>query len=98
MIYDIFYISDGLINNEKWNTFKSRFPLARKLENVTSYADIRSKAFTKFFWVVWDDLEIVDDFKYEILNCLDSPNQSILQYVDVAIKFINEAIQNNSED
>jgi hypothetical protein len=65
MIYDIFYISDGLINNEKWNTFKSRFPLARKLENVTSYADIRSKAFTKFFWVVWDDLEIVDDFKFE---------------------------------
>lgn len=65
MIYDIFYISDGSIDNEKWNTFRSRFPLARKLENVTSYAAVKSKAFTKFFWVVWDDLEIADDFKFE---------------------------------
>jgi hypothetical protein len=65
MIYDIFYISDSGIDNEKWNAFHSRFPLARKLENVTSYANVKSKAFTKFFWVVWDDLEIVDDFKFE---------------------------------
>ena len=65
MIYDIFYISDGPIDNEKWNTFRTRFPLARKLENITSYTSVKSKAFTKFFWVVWDDLEITDDFKFE---------------------------------
>lgn len=65
MIYDIFYISDGTIDIDKWNVFHSRFPVARKLENVKSYSDIKSKAFTKFFWVVWEDLEIVDDFKFE---------------------------------
>jgi hypothetical protein len=56
MIYDIFYISDGSIDIEKWNNFKNRFPLARKIENVNSYNDIKSKSFTKFFWIVWDDL------------------------------------------
>ena len=65
MIYDIFYISDGSIDIEKWNNFKNRFPLARKIENVNSYNDIKSKSFTKFFWIVWDDLEITDDFKFE---------------------------------
>ena len=65
MIYDIFYISDGSIDVEKWEIFHKKFPLARKLENVNSYNDIKSKSFTKFFWVVWDDLEIVDDFKFE---------------------------------
>lgn len=65
MIYDLFYVSDGKIDNEKWNKFRDRFPLARKLENVNSFSIIKSKAFTKFFWVVWDDLEIVDNFKFE---------------------------------
>ena len=65
MIYDIFFISDGLIETDKWNAFQERFPTARKLENVKTYSDIKAKAFTKFFWVVWDDLEIVEDCKFD---------------------------------
>ena len=65
MIYDIFYISDNTIDNNKWDVFRGRFPLARKIENVKSYSDIKSKAFTRFFWVIWEDLEIVEDFKFD---------------------------------
>ena len=39
-----------------------------------------------------------DDFKYEILNCLDSPNQNVLQYVDQANQFLNEAFSHNVAD
>ena len=38
-----------------------------------------------------------DDFKYEILDLLDSPNQNILSYVDQANKFINDAFSANVE-
>jgi len=61
MLYDLFYISQGKIDENEWKKFHSRFPLARKIENVKSLNDIKSKSFTKFFWVIWDDLEIIDD-------------------------------------
>lgn len=38
-----------------------------------------------------------DDFKYEILDCLDSPNQNVLSYVDQANKFLNDAFSANVE-
>ena len=34
---------------------------------------------------------------YEQLPCLDSPNQNMLQYIDRANKFINEALKDNIE-
>ncbi len=64
-MYDIFYISDHSIDESKWKQFQSRFSTATKLENVKSFNQIKSKSFTKFFWVVWDDLEIVEDFKFD---------------------------------
>ena len=39
-----------------------------------------------------------EDFKYEILNCLDSPNQSILQHVEKSNAFINSALKDNVPD
>jgi len=65
MIYDIFYVSKGNIANEDWQQFSKRFPLAQKIENVKVFTDIKSRAFTKMFWVVWDDLVITDDFKFD---------------------------------
>jgi hypothetical protein len=65
MIYDIFYISEKLVNENHWKLFSKRFPSARKLENVKSFNDIKSKSFTKFFWVVWDDLEVSEDFLFD---------------------------------
>lgn len=65
MIYDIFYISENSVNEERWKSFSKKFPSSRKLENVKSFNDIKTKSFTKFFWTVWDDLEISEDFKFD---------------------------------
>lgn len=65
MIYDIFYISNTSINIDAWNLFSKRFPTARKIENVKSFNDVKLKSFTKFFWIVWDDLIVADDFIFD---------------------------------
>jgi len=65
MIYDIFYISKESISDIEWKQFRSRFPSAQKIENVTSIDDVKKKTFTKFFWLVWDDVVIVDDFNFD---------------------------------
>jgi hypothetical protein len=65
MIYDLFYVSKTLIANEDWQQFSKRFPLAQKIENVKTFQDIKSRAFTKMFWVVWNDLVIEDDFNFD---------------------------------
>jgi hypothetical protein len=39
--------------------------LAQKIENVKTFADIKSRAFTKMFWVVWNDVVVDDDFNFE---------------------------------
>jgi hypothetical protein len=60
-MYDIFYVSRTKGSDEDWKKFKSKYPIAQRLCNIESYEDIRSRAFTKMFWVIWDDLEIGDD-------------------------------------
>jgi hypothetical protein len=64
MIYDLFYVSRSKVDNERWQTFKSRFPAAQCIEHVKTYTEIKQKAFTKMFWVVWDDLIVTDDFDF----------------------------------
>lgn len=65
MIYDLFYVSKDSIADEDWNIFKQRFPTAQKIENAVSFEDIKKRAFTKLFWVVWDDLVVHDDFIFD---------------------------------
>lgn len=65
MVYDIFYVSKNNIDEQDWKQFRSRFPSAQKIENVQSFNDIKKKAFTKLFWVVWNDLNVVDTFKFD---------------------------------
>lgn len=64
-MYDLFYVSRTNIQDDDWNFFRERFPLAQKIENIRSFDDVKQKAFTKLFWVVWNDLEIADDFKFD---------------------------------
>jgi hypothetical protein len=64
MVYDIFYVSKNIISEYDWKQFRLRFPSAQKIDNVKSFGDIKKKAFTKLFWVVWDDLEIVENFNF----------------------------------
>ena len=67
MIYDIFYVSKNTVNDTKWLSFNKRFPLSQKIENIKCFSDISNKAFTKLFWVVWDDLIISNDFNFNYI-------------------------------
>jgi len=61
-MYDIFYVSASQGNDTDWITIKAKYPLAQRLSNITSYTDISSKAFTKMFWVIWDDIDLQENF------------------------------------
>lgn len=61
-MYDIFFISDGITSDTNFSNIKERFPLIRK---VHSFSEAQQKAFTKFFWVVWQDLLISDTFNFD---------------------------------
>lgn len=65
MIYDLFYISKTTVNLSSWKKFQDRFPTAKLIENVVEFSQIKHKALTKFFWIVWDDLEIVENFNFD---------------------------------
>lgn len=69
-MYDIFFISTSKIKEDDWSRFKNRFPRSQKIDFVTSFEQIKSKAFTKFFWVVWSDLNVDPnfDFSYKVLD------------------------------
>ncbi len=64
-MYDILYASRDKILDHDWNNFKSKFSRAIRCENVENFDDLKSRSFTKFFWIVWDDLEIENDFKFD---------------------------------
>ena len=57
-MYDIFYVSKDNGNDNDWARIKSEYPLAHRLSNIKSFEDIKSKSFTKMFWVIWDDVEL----------------------------------------
>ena len=61
-MYDIFFVSDGNVNEIAWSNFKARFPHAQKIENCESYETLNKKSLTKNFWVVWDNLYLTQDF------------------------------------
>jgi hypothetical protein len=65
MIYDLFYISDKQVDKSSWEKFKEKFPTAKLLENVTEFEQIKNKSFTKFFWVVWDDIVVDPTFLFD---------------------------------
>ena len=65
MIYDIFYVSKEKISDIEWQQFRNRFPSAQKIENVKTIDDVKKKSFTKFFWLVWDDVVIADNFTFD---------------------------------
>jgi hypothetical protein len=69
-MYDIVFISYGEPNAEaNWQRLKKRFPLAKRVKDVKgihqAHIAAAKKAFTKMFWVVDGDAEIVDDFNFD---------------------------------
>lgn len=66
-MYDIFFVSKKTISDDDWLRFSQRFPRSQKIENVKTFNDINRRAFSKMFWVVWDDLVVSDHFKFDYI-------------------------------
>lgn len=58
-MYDIIFI--GTKDHPAFLNLKERFPTAK---SATSITEAVSRSFTKLFWVVWPDLDIVQNFKF----------------------------------
>jgi hypothetical protein len=70
MKYDIIFISYNEPNADKnFANLKLRFPTAQRVSGVKgihqAHIAAAKKAFTKMFWVVDGDAEIVDDFNFD---------------------------------
>jgi organic radical activating enzyme len=61
-MYDIFYVSRNDIVASEWQKIKALYPTAQAVGNVESFSQIRARAFTKMFWVIWDDIELSSSF------------------------------------
>ena len=61
-MYDIFYVSRTIGNDVDWAVVKSKYSAAQRLSNIESFDQIKSRAFTKMFWVIWDDLILNNSF------------------------------------
>jgi len=69
-MYDIVFISYGeAYAEDNWNLLKDRFPTAKRVANVKgihqAHIKAAKKCFTKMFWVVDADAQLVDDFNFD---------------------------------
>ena len=69
-MYDIVFISYNELNADKnWELLKSRFPSAKKVDGVKgihqAHIKAAKKCFTKMFWVVDADAELLDNFSFD---------------------------------
>lgn len=60
-MYDIFYISNNITNTVELTKLKAKIPI---LKYATDFNSAQTKSMTEFFWVVWDDIIINDDFDF----------------------------------
>ena len=54
-MYDIFYLGAF---DENWHAIKSKFPNAQLINKDIDVLSLQKRAFTKMFWVIWDDVYI----------------------------------------
>ena len=59
-MYDILAVSRTNFNKDRWQKIKEKYPTALLCENLKSFTDLYKKAFTKMFWVIWDDIVLAD--------------------------------------
>lgn len=76
-MYDIFYVAAQSVDPARWDNFKVRYPAAQKLENIVSFDQIKKRAFTKMFWVIWDDVILRNTFDLHLYRATAWDNQYI---------------------
>jgi len=69
-MYDIIFVSYNEPNADKnWDLLKSRFPSAKRVDGVKgihqAHIKAAKKCFTKMFWVVDADAELLDNFSFD---------------------------------
>lgn len=62
MSYDIFFVSRNIVHTESWMRIKKKYPNAQRIDSVQSFEQVKSKSLTKMFWVIWDDVQLDDNF------------------------------------
>lgn len=58
-MYDIFFI--GQKTDSGWQELKKRYPSSKI---ATDFSSAQSKVLTKFFWIVWNDIVVCDNFNF----------------------------------
>lgn len=58
-MYDIIFVSEDV---EKFREFKKRFPISK---NAKDFRHAQKISLTEFFWLVWDNLEILPSFDFD---------------------------------
>ena len=71
-MYDMFFIGTSL-NNTEYKKLKEKYPT---IKSVKTFFEAKQKSLTKFFWAVWDDLIISEDFQFDY-----SPDQWSSEYI-----------------
>jgi len=64
-MYDIFFVSNEECNRSAWEQFKQRFPNAQKVDNCKTFEQVSKKSLTKYFWIVWDNLQLTENFNLD---------------------------------
>jgi hypothetical protein len=64
-MYDIFFVADRTNVDKQWNDLKNRFPRAQRIDRPENLDEIKKRSLTKFFYVVWDDIEISQNFNFD---------------------------------
>ena len=69
-MYDIVFISYNEPNADKnWNNLKQRFPSAKRVDGIKgiyqAHQTAAKKCFTKMFWAVDADAELLEDFSFD---------------------------------
>jgi hypothetical protein len=60
-MHDIIFISANK-DTVLFKEFKKKYPFAKQ---ASTYSEAKSKAFTKLFWLVWDDVDVNKDFNFK---------------------------------
>ena len=60
-MYDIIFVSDNKTHSE-YRKLKEKFPFAKITNDLRTLRDI---SLTEFFWIVYDDLIIAEDFNFD---------------------------------
>ena len=78
-MYDVYLIANKDIYSQEYKNLKSKIPM---LKCVDSINEAQKSCITKFFWIVYPDLEICDDFNFDYV-----PDDWSQDYVHV---FLND--------